>query len=225
MVTLDNKKELQLLATEQFKEIKLEDELKLRYAISNFGRLVSFTDRIEHGRIVNGSMTEGYRIFRYRIRRGRKIIYKHRFFHRLVAEYFLEKTSDEQVYVLHLDHKLSNDLVGNLKWATKKEMLEHQMTNPKVLKARQESKKRIVEYARKRDGYKLTSTKVMHIKMLLAKPNRTTRMKTIAKRFGISLTQLYRIKTGENWGHVKINRQSDTPFSPPALPRFLPREK
>ena len=208
MVTLDNKKELQLLAAEKFEEIKLEEKLKLRYAISNFGRLVSFTDRIEYGRIVNGSITEGYRLFRYRIRRGKKITYKHRFFHKLVAEHFLEKTSDEQAYVLHLDHNLSNDHVGNLKWATKKEMLEHQQTNPKVLKARKVSTKRIVEYSRKRDGYKLTSTKVMHIKMLLAKPNRTTRMKTIAKRFGISLTQLYRIKTGKNWGHVKINRRS-----------------
>ena len=80
MSTLENKKGLQLLTAEKFKEVKLEAELKLRYAISNFGRLVSFTDKIEDGRIVKGSITEGFRIFRYRIRQGKKMFYKHKFF-------------------------------------------------------------------------------------------------------------------------------------------------
>jgi hypothetical protein len=207
MVSRNNKKKLQFLANESFEELELEDELKFRYAVSNFGRLVSFTDRIENGRIINGSITEGFRIFRYRIRRGRKICYRHKFFYRLVAENFLEKPSDDRTFVLHLDHNLSNDSVGNLKWATKQEMLAHQRTNPKVIKARKESAKRLVEYTKKRDEYKLTTTKVMHIKMLLAKPDRKTRMKTIARRFGISEMQLYRIKSGENWGHVKINEK------------------
>ena len=30
-------------------------------------------------------------------------------------------------------------------------------------------------------------------------------MRIIAKQFGISEMQLYRIKSGENWGHVKID--------------------
>ena len=208
---MDNKNELQIFETENFEELKLEDELKLRYAISNFGRLVSFTDKIEYGRIIKGSITEGYRIFRYRIRRGKKILYRHKFFYKLVAEKFLAKPSDDQVYVLHLDHNLSNDLVGNLKWATRQEMIEHQRTNPKVLISRKISTKRLLEYNKKRDGYKLTTTKVMYIKKLLANPNRKTRMKMIARRFGISEMHLYRIKTGKNWGHVKIEEQSPAP--------------
>jgi len=208
MVKWDNKQKLYIFATEIFKELKLEDELKFRYAISNFGRLVSFTKNIEYGRILNGGITEGYRIFRYRINYGKIISYRHKFFCRLVAENFLEKTSDKQIYVLHLDHNLSNDLVSNLKWATKQEMLAHQRTNPKVLKSRKISAKRLVEYNKKRDGYKLTTTQVIHIKKLLANPNRKTRMKIIARRFGISEMQLYRIKTGENWGHVQIDNQT-----------------
>ena len=196
-----------MFATENFKELDLEDELRFRYAISNFGRLVSYTKNIEHGRILNGGITEGYRIFRYRINYGNKISYRHKFFCRLVAENFLEKTSDEQIYVLHLDHNLSNDHISNLKWATKKEMLDHQRTNPKVLKSRKISTKRLVEYNQKRDGYKLTTTQVIHIKKLLANPKRRTRMKIIARRFGISEMQLYRIKKGENWGHVQIEKQ------------------
>jgi hypothetical protein len=43
------------------------------------------------------------------------------------------------------------------------------------------------------------------IKRKLSDPKRKTRMKMIAKQFGISEMQLYRIKTGENWGHVTID--------------------
>jgi hypothetical protein len=31
-----------------------------------------------------------------------------------------------------------------------------------------------------------------------------TRMKILSKQFGISEMQLYRIKSGQNWAHVKI---------------------
>jgi len=211
MVKMDDNKKLHVFAKEKFKELKLEDGLQFRYAISNFGRLVSFTKSIKHGRIVNGSNTEGYRLFRYKLFHGKQISYRHKFFSKLVAENFLERTSDEQTYVLHLDHNLSNDLVGNLKWATKQEMLDHQRTNPKVLKARKISAKRLVEYVKKRDEYKLNTSQVILIKKLLADPNRNIQMKRIASRFGISTMQLYRIKTGENWGHVTIDSQDEAP--------------
>jgi len=193
---------LQTFASEIFKEIELEGKLKFRYAISNFGRLISFTEYFDDGHIVKGSFTEGYRIFRYRLRQGDKIAHKHKFFYKLVAEHFLEKTSDDQVHVLHLDHNLSNDNVYNLKWATRQEMLQHHHTSPKVQLAKKETIKRLVEYDKKVN--KLTSTKVMLIKKLLANPNRKTRLKIIARQFGVSEMQLYRIKTGENWGHIKV---------------------
>ena len=189
-------------ASENFKEIELEGKLKFRYAISNFGRLISFTDKFEDGRIVKGSFTEGYRLFRYRIKQGNKIAHKHKFFYKLVAEYFLEKTSGDQIHVLHLDHNLSNDNVYNLKWATRQEMLQHHHTSPKVQIAKKEATKRLV--ACKKNGNKLTETRVMLIKKLLANPNRKTRMKIIAKQFGVNEMQIYRIKKGENWGQVKI---------------------
>ena len=43
------------------------------------------------------------------------------------------------------------------------------------------------------------------IKKKIFDPNRRTRMRLIAKQFGISEMQLYRIKSGENWGSVKID--------------------
>jgi len=195
---------VQMLPSEVFKEIELDVKMRLRYAISNLGRLISFTENFEDGRVLKGSMLEGYRVFRYKIYKGKKISNKHKFYYRLVAEYFLEKKSEEHTHILHLDHNLANDVMGNLVWATKEEMMKHHSTSPRVKKSRIESTKRLVELNRNREGSKLTSTKVMLIKKMLANPNRKTRMKMIAKQFGISEMQLYRIKSGENWGDIKI---------------------
>jgi len=200
----DNKEKLRIFAEEEFKEIKIREKLQLRYAISNYGRLISFTENFEDGRIIKGSVTAGFRLFRYKIFKGKKIKNKHKFFYKLVAEHFLEKPSADQKHLIHLDHNLSNDYVRNLKWVTYEEMMEHRKKNPKVIAAKKISTKRIVEYNKNREGTKLSTTKVMLIKKILANPNRKTRMKIIAKQFGISEMQLYRIRSGENWAHVKI---------------------
>jgi hypothetical protein len=203
------KNELEFYSDEKFKEIKLDDDdkLQLRYAISNYGRLVSFRDTIENGRIVNGTKQDGYRIIRYKIRYGKKKIkYRHCFFYKLVAEYFIPKTSDEQIYVLHLDRNRANDRVENLRWATKAEMLEHSKKSPYVKMAKKKQLLRLAEYRAKRKHYgiKLTSTQVMGLKKRLLDPNRKTRLKIIAKQFGVTTMTLRRIKTGENWGHIKV---------------------
>jgi len=195
---------LQFYSAETFKEIFLEEKLQLRYAISNYGRLVSFTDKIEEGRFVKGGKQDGYRIWRYKYRdENNKLRHTYRFLYKLVAEYFITKTSDEQIYVLHLNYNRSDDYVRNLKWATRLEMLAHGKKSPYVIEAR---KKQLAEIYAKRlhKGNKLNSTQVMLIKKMISDPNRKTRLKIIAKRFGVSEMTLQRIKTGENWGHIKI---------------------
>lgn len=187
---------------EVFKEVKFEDSLKLHYAISNYGRFVSYTnDCLKDGRLLKGSTVEGYRIFRYKIFGGPKIKNKHAFFFHMVASEFLVPLTDKHLHVIHLDHNKMNDYFSNLKWVTKEEMIEHQKTSPAVKRA----KEKLIEFNRNRDGQKLTSTEVILIKRKLADPNRKTRLKMIAKQFGISEMQLYRIKSGENWGHIKID--------------------
>ena len=209
MDKLDNIQKLYILEKEAFKEIVLDGKIKFRYAISNFGRLISFTENLDDGRIVKGSITEGYRIFRYKLRTGYKIYHRHKFFYRLVAEQFLPKTFDEQTYVLHLDHNLENNTVDNLQWATRDEMLQHQNRNPRVRKSRKQSGKRLAKWNRKnqRDGKKLTSAQVALIKEMLSNPEKSVNQKNIARQFGISTMQVYRIKTGKNWGRVKIDSQ------------------
>jgi hypothetical protein len=185
---------------EEFREIEMPESLTLRYAISNFGRLISFSKKIEDGRALKGSLTDGYRVLRYHINEEGNRINYHHFFYKLVAEYFLKKTSEDQVHVLHLDRDRSNDVVSNLQWATKQEFLDHCRKSPFVI----EAKKKLVEHIIKSNGAKLTTTKVMFIKKWLQEPGQKTLLKIIAKQFGVTPEHLRMIKNGERWGHIKV---------------------
>ena len=182
---------------EEWNEIEFEEgALKKRYGISNYGRIISFTDSMENGSFIRGGKLRGYPTLPLRPFGKSKTFYVHK----LVAEYFLPKDADDQQYVIHLDYNKSNNYVENLKWADKDEMFAHQQKNPTVLEAREKQKGRKTQ-----EGHKLTATQVMRLKKKIFDPNRKTRLKLIAKQFGISEMQLYRIKSGENWGHIKID--------------------
>lgn len=190
-----------LFPNEIFKQITIEDKLVMNYAISNYGRIVSFTDKPENGRLLIGNTIRGYRQFRYSTKTAEnKRKTKHLFLYRVVAEYFIPKTSEEQTFVLHLDYNKSNDFVGNLKWATKEEAAAHIKKSPYVI----EAKKKLVQHNINSNGHKLTESQVIFLKKKLLDPNRKTRLKMLAKQFGVSEMTLHRIRTGENWGHVKV---------------------
>ncbi len=193
---------LQIFAREEFKEIEIEKGLQFRYAISNLGRLISFTDRFEDGRELRGSLQQGYRIFRYYVRVDGKKNYGFYFYYTLVAKYFLKKMSEDQVYVLHLNRDKADDHVDNLRWATKAEMVAHMVASPLFIDARKKQKD--PNSGTKRGTQKLTATKVMRLKKILLDPNRKTRYKILAREFGVTEMQLHRIKTGENWGSVIV---------------------
>ncbi|WP_335966852.1 HNH endonuclease [Galbibacter sp. PAP.153] len=98
-------------------------------------------------------------------------------------------------FVIHKDHNRTNNDYTNLLWVNRKQLTEHNKNSPKMLAAK-EKRKTHRTYA------KLTEAKVRLIKRKINDPNRRTRLKMIAKQFGISEMQLYRIKSGENWGSV-----------------------
>ncbi len=195
---------MRIFPDEEWKKIDLnESALRFNYAISNFGRIISFTDNIANGKLLRGGTLGGYSTFVCRPFGKSKTFYVHK----LVATYFLDKASDEQEYVIHVDYNKKNNHQDNLQWSTKREMEIHQQSSPHVLRSREERKK--LPPAR---GHKLTSTEVIRIKKKIFDPNRKTRMKIIAKQFGISEMQLYRIKSGENWAHITINQSGyDSP--------------
>jgi hypothetical protein len=163
-----------------------------RYEVSNYGRLKSFQNEPKDGTLINGSIIQGYRSLN--IRTGGKTI--NRYFHKLIAELFLNRETPEQKFVIHLDHDKKNNHFQNLKWVTKDEMIEHNRTSPNILNR---------EIPRRTRNYKLTESKVKMIKKLLK--NEKNRLKMIAKQFGITHTQLNRIRSGENWKHVTIDEE------------------
>jgi len=198
---------IQFFSEEEWKEFFPEGKFKFRYAISNFGRLLSFTDTFENGNLLRGGSIEGYKVIRFKnffpgIAKNRCL-----FVHKLLAENFLVKDSEEQTFVLHLDYNKANNRLTNLKWATQKEMREHQQKNPLVI----EGHKKTLE-KKKGAGHKLTAATVTLIKKKLLDPNRKTRMKMLARQFGISEMQLYRIKSGENWAHVVVENVKKYPL-------------
>ncbi len=161
-----------------------------RYEVSNFGRLRSFQNT-EKGEIIKGSVIQGYRSLNIRLPKGKSF---NRYVHKLVAETFVEKPSIDHKFVIHLDFDKQSNHFENLKWVTKDEMVAHNKLNPAVINK---------PIPRRTKNYKLTETKVIMIKKMLQ--HESTRLKMIAKQFGITHTQLNRIRSGENWGYVKID--------------------
>ncbi len=182
---------------EKWKELPFEKgALRKRYAVSNYGRVVSFcADDMSDAVKVKGGTLKGYKTLPLRPF-GRSTTF---YVHKLVAEMFIDKSSPDMKFVIHLDYNKCNNFVDNLRWANKKEMFEHQQGNPSVLEGRKKMK------ARKNcEGAKLTDTQVMLLKKRISDPHRKTRLKIIARQFGISEIQLHRIKRGENWSHIGI---------------------
>ena len=168
----------------QFDERISEDE---DFLISNYGRVINNSKEKEE--IRKKTFINGYETISLTQRVNRKST--SRYVHKLVAQHFLEKDSENQKYVLHLDYDKKNNEIDNLKWATKKEKEAHQFKNPIWKQALKN---------RNTDFRKLTEGKVKIIKRQLR--NNRTRISMIAKRFGVSDTQIHRIKSGENWSHV-----------------------
>jgi hypothetical protein len=192
---------LKFLPGEVFKEIRIDEIGKKRYSISNFGRVVSYTDRIEDGLFLKGSMLQGYKTFAMGYISNGKAYRRTKLIFRMVAEKFVVRDSLNHKFVIHLDHNKLNDHYTNLKWATQEELSAHSKNSPRVIEARRR-RANDLDYTTK--GHKLTPTKVMYIKKIVTDPNRKTRLKILAKRFGVSEMTLHRIRTGENWGHIQI---------------------
>lgn len=165
------------------------------YEISSYGRIRRFVKDKEFWRILKPAVCNGYYYFAFKTNPdGTKRNRKTKLVHRLVADKFCEKESAAHNYVLHLNFNKLNNHYKNLKWGTKDEMMEHSRNSPRYWPSRTKGKI---------TNAKLTETEVMRIKKKLKRGK--TALYKIAKEFGITHTQLNRIRSGENWGHVKID--------------------
>ncbi len=226
-----------------------------RIEVSNFGRIRTF-NKTSDGKILKGSMINGYRIIRLKFFKPRdpgvaqklsflqeqvrllaqkikgmkiekegtvefedakkllatvkknlkkkfaedtkkRTIHYHALIHRLVADYFLLKPTEGQTIVAHVDHDKLNNNVANIRWMTPDTNYAHQQLSPYVIAERLDRK---TNPLKKPSHSKLTVTRVMLLKKLL---NEGRPIKSLAKQFKITNTQILRIKRGENWAQIQ----------------------
>lgn len=166
--------------------------LRNKYAVSSFGRAASYREDIfEDGKILEGSLTSGYRTLNLHIEGSNGTIY----LHREAAKLFHKKNSPKQKYVIHLNHNKTDNNIRNLRWASQKEANDHQQKSPYKVAYKQS------QSARKK-GLKLNSSQVKTIKTILANPKRKLTYQQIADKYNITPMTVYRIKSGENWAAI-----------------------
>jgi hypothetical protein len=182
---------LRKLEDEEWKEISFTD---FRYEVSSYGRVRSFCQNTEIGKILNPSQIGGFKVVSLKYKGNSK----HFLVHKLVAEFFVPKESEEQTVVIHLDWVKANNYFANLQWTTKADSYTRMH---KRLQDDRKRKGKVVTYS------KLKIEEVSLVKSML---NRGVKQKLIAKMFCVSEMQITRIKRGENWKEISASDQEES---------------
>lgn len=154
-----------------------------QYSVSTLGRVQS--RRTATPKIVQGTITSmGYTAHIFRSESSRKP--RRRMLHRLVAEAFIHKESDDQTDVCHCDGNPRNNEFSNLRWDTHR---QNQMDMRK--------------HGTMQDGEKCNTVKITEPQMneIRERANSEGRGsgRRLAKEFGLSVAQISRIKNGKRW--------------------------
>jgi hypothetical protein len=167
--------------------------LRKKYALSSQGRIASYTEDIhKDGKLLEGSLTTGYKTLNLHRPGNNGTLY----IHREIARLFLKKGTSKYKYVIHVNHNKLDNAVKNLKWATLEEMITHQQNSPAKIAYKKVQANRTI-------GLKLNANQVKSIKKTLSDRNRNVTIRQLAEKYGVSEMTMYRIKSGENWGRVK----------------------
>jgi predicted DNA binding CopG/RHH family protein len=167
-------------------------QLRKKYALSSLGRVASYSkDVTEDGKLLNGSLTTGYKTLNLHRPGNNGTLY----IHREIARLFLKKVSPKHRYVIHVNHNKTDNSAKNLKWSTLQEMISHQQKSPAKVAYKKVQ-------ANRTTGLKLTAAQVKSIKKTLSSKNRQLTIKKLADKYGVSEMTMYRIKSGENWSRV-----------------------
>ncbi len=178
---------LKLLPGEKWAELSLPNvKTQKHYAVSNHGRVISYEENLKQGTFLkHGYVSRFPAVVIGRTSNGRKTLT----IHRLVATYFLRQPNPKHNFVIHLDHVKDNNHYTNLKWVTHEAQIDHAKRDP-------------IWLTKKNPMHKLNVAKVKAIKEKMAAGKK---IKVIAKQYGVSEMQIYRIKSGENWSHITID--------------------
>ncbi len=154
-----------------------------QYEISEYGNVRIVAPK---HKVIKLSTIKGYPFLNVKMIDGKRATF---YVHKLVAEHFLPTPLNGASYVVHIDFNKSNNHFRNLRWVNRAELTVHHKNNPNQVKG-------IIRNS------KLTETDVIRLKKKLLRGKNP--LYKIAKEFGITHTQLNRIRSGENWGHIKI---------------------
>jgi hypothetical protein len=167
-------------------------QLRKKYALSSLGRIASYSEDVhENGKLLEGSLTTGYKTLNLHRPGNNGTLY----IHREIARLFIKRPLQKYRYVIHLNHNKLDNSVKNLRWATLDEMIEHQQNSPAKIAYKKVQANRKV-------GLKLSADQVKGIKKVLNNKNRNVTIRQLAEKYGVSEMTMYRIKSGENWGRV-----------------------
>lgn len=185
---------------EVFEDLPFEHAklMKRGYKISNYGRLISHTIGKEDFKLMKMNVISGFNTFRYKINENGKTLNKALMISKIIGELFVEKKSENDNYLIHLDYNNSNDHYSNLKWVSLEEKKQHDAKNPKIVAGRVKA----LKTKSKTDGSKLTVSQAVRIKKALKNENKNYTLRELAKKYKVSDMQIHRIKTGENWKHL-----------------------
>jgi len=175
---------------EKWKPLKKEGfNPKGGYLISNYGRVKSLSHNRKVPKLLKYSIIKDVPYIVLRDKDGKPFTM---LIGELVATHFLPKPKNQEAKkIIYKDFNRSNNYYKNLAWVTKEEKREHLKKDPNY-----KPKKNIRRYS------KLTESQIRLIKKKLNDPTRKVRIKMLAKQFGISEMQLYRIRAGKNWANV-----------------------
>jgi hypothetical protein len=167
------------------------------YAVSNLGRfgVMHGKNKIEVRSFK--PQNNGHR-YNYKLNGRSKAI----FVYKEVARAFVKQASPKHSMVIRKDHDYLNDKAENLKWVTPQEHKQHVTFSPNSVNARRKKAITISSTAKIFD-----EKKAKEVKKMIWDPKRTLTFKQIAEKFGVSEMQIYRIKSGELWYHVKADNE------------------
>ncbi len=159
---------------------------RMDYFISNFGRVVSKNK-------ANGTEflrkctvgTRGYlyiHLVRPDGKKGNCLV------HKLVADAFDLYQPPGTTLVEHKDGNLNNNILSNLRYITEKDRYNKSLKKTHGI--------------RKTSNAKLSIMQIKRLKLQLKRGK--IRKAQLARMYNISDTQVNRIQSGENWGHIKV---------------------
>lgn len=179
--------------------LKLETEYLTRgsnYFISDYGRIKAVDKKKGTEKLIKGStLKTGHKRLSISLIENKS---SNTYIHKFVAENFVEKSiKDEEEnrnFVDHIDGDKENNHFKNLRWLNQNELTEIQRKRGFFTE----------EKIRKKLPIKMTETKVKLLRKRLKEGK--TKKKILARTFNISVAQIKRIESGENWGHIPINK-------------------